>query len=219
VGAPLVVVAHSKWSDTRTSAGGSAQPPLPRLKFSPLVWVLAAGSVVLLAVAIVVAAQRGERVGVLVAKQPLPRNHRLTGADIRVESRRRRDAQDRATLPLEGRLVTRSVREGAVLHRADIGPSLTGLGSSPRIVGVPANRAGVLGGTLRPGDRIILLVGRRGKAAAHVRALVVSASRDDSTSARPWALVVALNENDADTYAYRLAQSGAIVVRDANATR
>lgn len=45
--------------------------------------------------------------------------------------------------------------------------------------------------------------------------MVISASRDDSTSALPWALVVALNNKDADTYAYRLARSGAIVVRDA----
>ncbi|WUI03931.1 hypothetical protein OHR68_19740 [Spirillospora sp. NBC_00431] len=155
----------------------------------------------------------GPETPVLVAKGDLPAFHTLTSTDFTLGTRRTRDKQHYATLPVDGRLTLRAIKRDAPLLREDVGPDAArALGTQVVVVGVNVTKAAVLGGAVQTGDQVQLDLSRDGKRIAVLDALVLSVVA--AAGEKDWSLVVALKTDDGRRHGPSLASSDIVLLRD-----
>jgi hypothetical protein len=151
-------------------------------------------------------------VPVLIVKRDLPAYHLLSMNDVVLGTRSGDEEGQYAVLPIEGRLTLRSVRENEALATSDLSPKVTGfLGRTVAVTGVSIPHAGALAGVLKSGDRIRLVVLRKGRKAVQLSALVISPVTKDGTGRA--LLAVVLSRKDAEAYASDLLSDSVLLLR------
>ncbi|MEV4343501.1 SAF domain-containing protein [Actinoplanes sp. NPDC049596] len=171
-------------------------------------------ALIIIAAAIYVTAGSPKQVPVYVAARDIPAYHHITADDVTLSTR---DADDNAkyvTSPIDGRLSLKPLAKDKPFSANDIAPDVAKiLGDDLAVHGFDVAPSAVLGGVLRPGDRItILLLDKSGKRLARLDAVVLSTAGTDSAATRT--LVVALRAKDAATNEIAIATGTATVSKD-----
>ncbi|GIH21806.1 hypothetical protein Aph01nite_01160 [Acrocarpospora phusangensis] len=197
------------------SVAVSPRPRVTRGPFSGAILLLVATGVV---VALVWMLMSERQVPVLVAGADLPAYHELNMNDLTIDVRTALDGEGYATVPVEGRLTLKAIKKGEPLLTSDVSPSVRRLISGAlTVVGLDVSRADVLGGALRSGDLIQVLLVQRGRPSTEVRAVVLSAS-EPARAGADWSLVLAMNERTARRHAALLAESEVVIFKDPTAS-
>jgi hypothetical protein len=198
--------------EPETAGPGPGRPTrLRRGPFSRVVFGLVALGLV--ASALWAVRSDGPATPVLLATADLPAFHSLTSADFTMRTRRTRDKERYATLPVDGRVTLRAVKKGTPLLRADVGPDAArALRANVVVVGVNVTKAAVLGGALRTGERVQLVLSEKGNRTTALDALVMSVVA--GSGGKDWSLVVALKADEGRRYSPSLASNEIAVLRD-----
>ncbi|WP_329428024.1 hypothetical protein OG339_01125 [Streptosporangium sp. NBC_01495] len=155
---------------------------------------------------------------VFIVASDLPAYHEVTLNDLTMDTRAALGENDYATLPVDGRITLKAIEKGEPLLNADLSPSIRGLVSGDlRVVGLDVTRGDVLGGALRSGDPVLVLLIEKGYPPRELRAVVLSASSAGTTTAN-WSLVLAMNGREARSHAATLARNDVLILRDPKAT-
>jgi hypothetical protein len=122
-----------------------------------------------------------------------------------------------ASVPVEGRITLKAIKKGEPLLDSDLSPSVRGLLQGRlTVVGLDVSRGDVLGGGLRSGDAVQVLLIRRARDPIELQAAVLSASPAGSAGTT-WSLVVAMRERDARRHATALAGGNVLVLKNPGA--
>ncbi|WP_250031156.1 SAF domain-containing protein [Paractinoplanes maris] len=151
-------------------------------------------------------------VPVLVARRDIPAYHVITPEDVALATREADEAKKYAALPVEGRLSLVAIGKDQPLMQTDVAPDVAGiLGDDLSIHGFDVPPAAVLGGGLRTGDSIRLIL-REDQRFARLDAVVLAVAGAQDGPIRT--LVVAIRAKDASANERAIAVGKASVLKD-----
>ncbi|MEU8278095.1 SAF domain-containing protein [Microbispora bryophytorum] len=201
-------------SDVASRQPQTLRPRITRGPFSGIVTVLVVTGLV---VAGLWSLTANRQVPVLVATADLPAYQEVEMKQLTLDTRVASDAGDYATVPVEGRITLKAIKKGEPLLDSDLSPSVRGLiRGQLMVIGLDVSRGDVLGGGLRSGDPIRVLLVRRDREPIEIRAVVLSASPASSVGTA-WSLVVAMSGQDARRHAGTLASGDLLILKDPKA--